>query len=72
MRYRSHLPNYLPKCVFLGKHVIEIGPFANYVLDPLGVQVMRKPHPIVMTVSFHLEYKLADLAEAKATVPSRI
>ena len=72
MRQISQIPDDLLKRVFLGKHVIEIGPFANYVLDPLGVQVMRKPHPIVMTVSFHLEYKLADLAEAKATVPSRI
>lgn len=69
---QSHLPYYVFESVFFGKHIEQIGSVTDHILNPPWVQVMRKSYSIIVTVSLHLEYKLTDVAEAEATVPTCI
>lgn len=69
---RSHLPNDLLERVLLWKHIEKISPLAYHSLNSLWVQKVGEPHPIEVTIGLHLEYELADAAEAKAAMPPGI
>ena len=69
MRDGTQLADDILERVLLWKHVEQIRTFAYHILDPIVVQVMREPHSVIVAVGFHLEYELADVAEAKATMP---
>lgn len=72
MRNGAHLPDQFPKRVLLGKHIVQVRPVTYHLLDPFRVKIMRKPHSISMTISFHLEHKITNLPKTKTTMPTRI
>lgn len=72
MRDRPHCPDYVPKSVLFGQHVVQIAPLADYLLNPFGVQESGEPHAIAVAVGFHLEDEIAQVAEAEATMPARV
>lgn len=72
MWYGTHFSDDLLERILLRKHIKQISPSANYFLNSFRVQKFREPHSIKMTVCFHLEYELADMAEAKATMPPSV
>lgn len=72
MRDRSHLPDDVSKRILLRDHVEQIRTAAYNPLNPFRVQIVRKPHSIVVAIRFHLEHELADPSKTEAAMPPGI
>lgn len=71
-RYRTQLCDDLLERILLRKHVKQVCPPTNHILNPRRAKEVSKPHSIDMTVSLHLEDEFTNVPEAEAAVPTRI
>ena len=71
-RYWPQFRNNFLKSVLFRKHVEQISSITDHLLDPYRVEEVCKSDPIHMAVGFHLKHKIIDVAEAEATMPTRV